>query len=114
MKTILICLDKLVEIWHTFLDSLATIGGNIFILFTAWCMTGVLVLHLLHNADVNKDAQQLVLSTFAGLNGAMMYALTQGRKNGAGSNGNGGNGQRSTDPKPPEDPKPEDPKPEVK
>jgi hypothetical protein len=78
--------DKAVDIWHDFLDSLATIGGNIMILVMVWLGTGIGVIHVLHHAEANQDARSLILSTFAGVNGALMYALTQRQR---GGNGNG-------------------------
>src|SRR4051812_15355491 len=78
--------DKAVDIWHEFLDSLATIGGNIMILVMVWLGTGFGVIHVLHHADANQDAKSLIMSTFAGVNGALMYALTQRQR---GGNGNG-------------------------
>ena len=98
MSPILIFLDKMVELWHSFLDSLATIGGNIMVLLIVWLLTGGGVVYLLHHPDVNGAARDLVASTFAGVNGALMYALTQGRR--------GVNVTRSADYQPPAPPKP--------
>jgi hypothetical protein len=86
MERLLQLLDKAVDIWHEFLDSLATIGGNIMILVSVWALTGYGVVHVLHHADASSDAKSLILSTFAGVNGALMYALTQRQR---GGNGNG-------------------------
>jgi hypothetical protein len=82
----LIMLDKAVDIWHEFLDSLATVGGNIFILLVLWCVGLFGVIHVLHHPEANEEARSLVLSSFSGISGALMFALTQRQKSG---NGNG-------------------------
>jgi hypothetical protein len=86
IEQILILADKSVEIWHDFLDSLATIGGNIFILVALEVFSFVGVMHVLHHPEINKEAGALILSTFSTVTGALMYALTQRQR---GGNGNG-------------------------
>lgn len=86
MGKCIIFADKVVDVWREFLDSLATVGGNIFILLVLTCLAFSGVLHVLHHSEVNKEASGLVLSSFSSISGALLYALTQRQKNG---NGNG-------------------------
>jgi hypothetical protein len=83
--------------WQQFLDSLASKGGNLFVLCVFVGSLLALVLHVLHHSDDNQ-ATTVLLSTFSGFSGALLAALT-------GQMG----GQRKTDTngvsKPPEQPK---------
>lgn len=76
--------------WEQFLNSLATRGGNIFLLAVFVLMLGGLVLHTLHHAEINTEVKTVVLSTFSGFTGALIAAL-QG----------GGSRQRNGEPNPP-------------
>ncbi len=96
----LIVLDKGVDIWHEFLDSLATIGGNIFNLIVLEVLFFFGVLHVLHHPEVNKEAGSLIISTFSTVTGALMYALTQRQRSG---NGNG-DFKKTTPPAEPKNP----------
>ncbi len=77
------------EAWKDFLDSLATRGGNIFLLALFVVGFSVLVFHALHDAEPNAEARTVVLSTFSTFTGALVGALTGGammkKPNGAGN-----------------------------
>jgi hypothetical protein len=61
--------------WQKFLDSLATKGGNLLVLFV--CFAGLLglLIHVLHHADTG-DVTMVVVATFSGFSGALMATLT--------------------------------------
>jgi hypothetical protein len=61
--------------WQTFLDSLATKGGNLLVLFV--CFAGLLglLIHVLHHGDAG-NVSMVVVSTFSGFSGALMATLT--------------------------------------
>jgi hypothetical protein len=63
------------ESWQKFLDSLATRGGNLFVLFV--CFSGLLglMIHVLHRSD-SGNVTMVVVSTFSGFSGALMATLT--------------------------------------
>ncbi len=61
--------------WQKFLDSLATKGGNLLVLFV--CFAGLLglLIHVLHHGDTG-NVSMVVVSTFSGFSGALMATLT--------------------------------------
>jgi hypothetical protein len=61
--------------WQEFLDSIATKGGNLFVLFV--CFAGLLglLIHVLHHGDTG-NVSMVVVSTFSGFSGALMATLT--------------------------------------
>jgi len=61
--------------WQKFLDSLATKGGNLLVLFV--CFAGLLglLIHVLHHGDTG-NVSMVVISTFSGFSGALMATLT--------------------------------------
>jgi len=78
------------EKWRQFLDSLATRGGNILLLWL--CVGGFtgLVLHALHHPEVNVEVKTVVLATFSTFTGALVGALTGGASRQRSNDGNGG------------------------
>jgi hypothetical protein len=64
--------------WETFLNSLATRGGNILLLTFFVLFLGVLVVHVLHHPETNADVKTVLLSTFSGFTGALIAALQGG------------------------------------
>ncbi len=66
------------EAWKEFLDSLATRGGNVFLLGLFVGGFSLLVLHVLHHAEPNAEVRTVVLSTFSTFTGALVGALTGG------------------------------------
>lgn len=76
--------------WHEFLNSLATRGGNIFLLVLICLGLGCLVLHVLHHPQESQQTIAVILTTFSTFTGALMNALTGGTgKQRSGDNGNG-------------------------
>ena len=63
------------ESWQKFLDSLATKGGNLFVLFVCFAGLLSLLIHVLHHAD-SGNVTMVVVSTFSGFSGALMATLT--------------------------------------
>ena len=63
------------QAWQKFLDSLATKGGNLFVLFV--CFGGLLglLIHVLHHGDAG-NVSMVVVATFSGFAGALMATLT--------------------------------------
>jgi hypothetical protein len=63
------------QVWQKFLDSLATKGGNLFVLFV--CFGGLLglLIHVLHHGDTG-NVSMVVVATFSGFSGALMATLT--------------------------------------
>jgi hypothetical protein len=61
--------------WQKFLDSLATKGGNLLVLFV--CFAGLLglLIHVLHHGDTG-NVSMVVVATFSGFSGALMATLT--------------------------------------
>jgi hypothetical protein len=61
--------------WQKFLDSLATKGGNLFVLLI--CFAGLLglLIHVLHHGD-SGNVSMVVVATFSGFSGALMATLT--------------------------------------
>jgi len=63
------------ESWQKFLDSLATRGGNLFVLFVCFAGLLSLMIHVLHRSD-SGNVTMVVVSTFSGFSGALMATLT--------------------------------------
>src|ERR1700678_1265014 len=63
------------QAWQKFLDSLATKGGNLLVLFV--CFAGLLglLIHVLHHGD-SGNVSMVVVATFSGFSGALMATLT--------------------------------------
>lgn len=60
--------------WQFFLNSLATPGGNLFLLVAFVSLLLALVLHVLHHSDSGQTTT-VILSTFSGFSGALLQAL---------------------------------------
>ena len=77
--------------WQQFLDSLASKGGNLFVLVLFVSSLLLLTLHVFHRGyDPNSQAVTVILSTFSSFSGALLAALTgqmggQRRNDGNGS-----------------------------
>ncbi len=63
------------QTWHDFLESLATRGGNLFLLVLFVAVLGFLVFHTLHHPEVNGEVKTVILTTFSGFTGALLGAL---------------------------------------
>ena len=77
--------------WTAFLDSLATRGGNIFVLLMICLFLSGLVYHVLHHNEVNTSTAAVIMTTFSAFTGSLMNALQGGgskQRNGD-ANGNG-------------------------
>lgn len=74
--------------WHSFLDSLATRGGNIFCLIVINVALAMLVYHVLHHNEVGAATATVILSTFSNFTGALMMALTGGSSKQRNGDGN--------------------------
>jgi hypothetical protein len=61
--------------WQKFLDSIATKGGNLFLLFVCFAGLLSLLIHVLHHGDTG-NVSMVVVSTFSGFSGALMATLT--------------------------------------
>jgi hypothetical protein len=61
--------------WQEFLDSLATKGGNLLVLFVCFAGLLSLLIHVLHHGDTG-NVSMVVVSTFSGFSGALMATLT--------------------------------------
>jgi hypothetical protein len=61
--------------WQAFLDSLSTSGGNLFILVTITACLSPLVIHVLHDPNVDATIRTMIHDTFVGFTGALLYAL---------------------------------------
>ncbi|MGB8521905.1 MAG: hypothetical protein WCD43_02970 [Candidatus Acidiferrales bacterium] len=61
--------------WQKFLDSLATKGGNLLVLFVCFAGLLSLLIHVLHHGDTG-NVSMVVVSTFSGFSGALMATLT--------------------------------------
>ena len=61
--------------WQYFLNSLATVGGNLFVLFI--CFVGMLglVLYTLHDANSNVQIVATLTTTFGNFSGALLLCL---------------------------------------
>jgi hypothetical protein len=66
----------MLEGWQKFLDSLATKGGNLFVLSLFVASLLLLVLHVLHRGGGSDPVTTVLLSTFSGFSGALLAALT--------------------------------------
>ena len=64
--------------WKLWLDSLASKGGNIFTLLFVNVMLGCALVHVLHHTEINAEARALVLSSFSGAFGALLFSLQNG------------------------------------
>jgi len=60
--------------WQQFLDSLASKGGNLFVLSLFVSSLLLLVMHVRN--EPNGQALTVILSTFSGFSGALLSALT--------------------------------------
>jgi hypothetical protein len=61
--------------WQKFLDSLATKGGNLLVLFVCFGGLLALLIHVLHHGD-SGNVSMVVVATFSGFSGALMATLT--------------------------------------
>ena len=61
--------------WQYFLTSLATSGGNLFLLVSFVILLLALVLHVLHDSTSNGQVTTVILSTFSAFSGALLQAL---------------------------------------
>ena len=66
------------EKWRLWLDSLASKGGNVLVLFVVNILLGIALVHVLHHAEGNAEARALVLSSFSGAFGALLFSLQNG------------------------------------
>ena len=64
--------------WERWLSSLASKGGNIFTLLFVNVMLGCALVHVLHHSEINAEARALVLSSFSGAFGALLFSLQNG------------------------------------
>src|SRR5271157_3428929 len=61
--------------WQFFLNSLATVGGNLFLLAMFVLLFLGLVLYTLHDANANTQVVTIVTSTFSSFSGALLLGL---------------------------------------
>ena len=61
--------------WQFFLNSLATVGGNLFLLAMFVLLFLGLVLYTLHDANANMQVVTIVTSTFSSFSGALLLGL---------------------------------------
>lgn len=81
--------------WQYFLNSLATIGGNVFLLcFFVLVFLG-LVLYTLHDAGANSNVVNTVTNAFTGFTGALLLSL-KGRTTDTNPSPGGGTSSSST------------------
>ncbi len=66
------------EKWRLWLDSLASKGGNILTLFMLNILLGIALVHVLHHSEINAEARALILSSFSGAFGALLFSLQNG------------------------------------
>ena len=64
--------------WKLWLDSLASKGGNICTLLLVNVLLGCALVHVLHHSEINAEARALVLSSFSGAFGALLFSLQNG------------------------------------
>jgi len=81
--------------WQYFLNSLATVGGNLFVLLTMVLILLGLVLYTLHDTNANSQIVTVVSSTFSGFAGALLAAL-RGRSTDTNPSPGGGTSSSST------------------
>lgn len=81
--------------WQYFLNSLATVGGNLLVLVLFVLLLLGLVLHVLHDQGANGQIVTVVLSTFSGFAGALLQAL-RGRSTDMNPSTSGGTSTSST------------------
>jgi hypothetical protein len=62
--------------WEFFLASLATRGGNIFLLLLICSGLSGMVYHVLHHVETSPAVSSVILATFSNFTGALMMALT--------------------------------------
>ena len=80
--------------WSRFLDSLATRGGAIFLLFVADASLTTVILHMIHHGETNGAMAVTISTIFGNFSGALLMVLTgqdkkqtNGEKNGTTTNG---------------------------
>ena len=78
-----------------FLNCLATVGGNLFVLSIFVLLFLGLVLYVLHDASANVQVVTTVTSAFTGFSGALLLAL-KGRTTDTNPSTNGGTSTSST------------------
>jgi hypothetical protein len=61
--------------WQYFLNSLATVGGNLVLLFLCFFVLLGLVLHVLHSSNVSDQVSTVIVTTFSAFSGALLQAL---------------------------------------
>jgi hypothetical protein len=81
--------------WQYFLNSLATVGGNLLVLVLFVLLLLGLVLYVLHDTGANAQIVTVVLSTFSGFAGALLQAL-RGRSTDTNPSTGGGTSTSST------------------
>lgn len=64
--------------WKLWLDSIASKGGNILVLLVINLCLGSALMHVLHHPEINAEARALVLSSFSGAFGALLFSLQNG------------------------------------
>ena len=82
--------------WTQWLNSLASKGGNILTLLLVNILLGSALVHVLHHTEINAEARALVLSSFSGAFGALLFSLQNG-----GGQRKVENGQAKSEEKPP-------------
>ncbi len=81
--------------WQYFLNSLATVGGNLFLLAMFVLVFLGLVLFVLHDPSANVQVVTTVTSAFTGFSGALLLGL-KGRTTDANPSTTGGTTTSST------------------
>jgi hypothetical protein len=61
--------------WQTWLTSLSTPGGNLFVLSLFVILLLVLTVHVLEGHDSGGQVETVILATFSGFSGALLQAL---------------------------------------
>ena len=61
--------------WQYFLNSLATVGGNLALLCVFVLLLLGLVLHVLHSANASDQVSTVIVTTFSAFSGALLQAL---------------------------------------
>ena len=74
------------SLFDTFLEGLATKGGNLLILCFFTVLTLVFVVHVSYHPVFGPEMRTLAIGTFSGFSGALLSTLTGALK----SNSNGG------------------------
>lgn len=81
--------------WQYFLNSLATVGGNVFLLCFFVIVFLALIIYVLHGANANDRLVSTVSDTFMGFSGALLLAL-KGRTTDQNPSSNGGGGSTTS------------------